>query len=151
RCRAPGARHGARANPIGPAKSTGYKPGRGSCRELAIVVCGEPEVCPAGSGGSCESEARASGRGPATPVYVWGRSHQGRQKRCDQAYGLKAENPEPVSPGMGKKPFGGGNVQFWLLLGLSAVCLAQQDPPAPPPAQTAPSEQNQPAAEDQSP
>lgn len=52
---------------------------------------------------------------------------------------------------MGKKPFGGGNVQFWLFLGLSAVCFAQQDTPATPPAQTAPSEQNQPAAEEQGP
>ena len=52
---------------------------------------------------------------------------------------------------MGKKPCSGSNAQFWLLLVLSAVCFAQQNPPATPPAQAAPSQQNQPAVEEQGP
>jgi pilus assembly protein CpaC len=52
---------------------------------------------------------------------------------------------------MGKKPCCGSSVQFWLLLVLSAVCFAQQDTPATPPAQAAPSQRNQPAVEEQGP
>src|SRR5262249_36958651 len=53
-------------------------------------------------GGSCESEARAGGRGPATPVDVWGRSHQGRQKRCDEAVGLEPKIQNQVPRGWEK-------------------------------------------------
>ena len=52
---------------------------------------------------------------------------------------------------MGKKPCSGSSVQFWLLLVLSAVCFAQQDTPATPPAQAVPSQRNQPAVEEQGP
>src|SRR5215472_1885531 len=52
---------------------------------------------------------------------------------------------------MGKKPCSGSNAQFWLLLALSAVCFAQQNPPATPPAQAVPSQRNQPAVEEQGP
>jgi len=52
---------------------------------------------------------------------------------------------------MGKKPFSGINVQVCLLVALSAVCFARQDTPAKPPAEAAPSGQNQGAVEEQGP